>query len=157
MKPEYADERADDFFSRGFVGSSHGDNGTAYSTHWSPMHPDLFATKVYKGRHSSVCAYCGNPPMPIQVRRSSSDWPVIGYTCCCTGAMDEREYVVKVAALDERHNDERHELEATAPKVSEQVLIGLIENDAKKAVARLKGGWSHTMADTGVKLVRGEQ
>lgn len=127
---DHCDERAKKFYERGFVGSSHGDDGTSHSTSWSSRNKELKPTKCLSTNRITICAYCGNQALPIQhnieldIRRSNYD--ITGYTCCCTSAMDEIEYQVKLEELFDRHNQEVDELEKLTPKISEEVQVKLL-------------------------------
>lgn len=120
--PDYADERSHEFFTRSFVGKSHGENGTGYIIRWDTMHEALrnTATLATQTTLTRICAYCGNRALSIQSEEGS--YPVVGHTCCCKGAMDEREFQDKTQELKARHNRELNELHQQAPKVSPDAI-----------------------------------
>lgn len=146
-RPEYADERSHKFFSSGFVGSSHGDNGTSYSTHWDSTSVGLHPTAVHTSRISiEVCAYCGNRALPIQTdlgyRGGRGDRYISkGHTCCCSGAMDEREYVAVREAMLERHHNEIQEMEKAAPVPPKEVLLKYATRCTEKALKSISDHW----------------
>lgn len=143
-RPEYADERSYKFFSHGFVGGSHGDNGSSYRTDWDSTSEGLHATAVHTSRACNpVCAYCGNRALPVQKDlgysglRSHNRYIDMGYSCCCKGAMDEREYVAVREAMLERHHLEIQELEKAAPEPSSEVLLAYATKCAQSALKSL--------------------
>lgn len=121
---DYADERAYKFYSHGFVGNKHGDNGTNYKTSWNSTSEGLKPTKVYKPTSCrEYCVYCGNTALPIQ----NLDYDVIGYTCCCKGAMDEVEYDQALKELKKKQQQELYQFQQNAPKAPEEVKMKVLQ------------------------------
>lgn len=117
--PDYADPRSHEFFANGFVGFTHGDNGTSYARSWDSRHPELKVTATVAVNYRAHCVYCGNRAMPIQ----NQDLDVTGYTCPCKGALDEVEYLRLVEELREQFDNDLESLTANAaPVPSEEVL-----------------------------------
>ena len=86
--PEYCDPRARRHFSSGFVGKTHGENGTGYKTSWDSM-SEASPTAVHiLDSDRCYCAYCGQRAFPIQ----REDYSVYGFCCVCKDAMDEVEW-----------------------------------------------------------------
>lgn len=133
---EHADKRALRFYSTGFVGTGHGDNGTSRMTHWDSMHEDLRPTAIVM--HVTgipVCAYCGNRALPIQ---DSVSFNTHGYTCCCKYTMDELEWRKAYSELLESQAVVRKALEENAPKVNKQIIQRLMDYSHQATVKRLE-------------------
>lgn len=134
--PDYADERSFKHFSRGFVGGSHGDNGSAYQESWDST-SGAEETKMIVDRYQHYCAYCGNSGLPLQpyfkgsFTHEGSD-RVTGYACVCSGAMDEADYKQKVVELKDKYEEDLYHLKQQAPKVNTEVIKTLAENKVKK-------------------------
>lgn len=125
--PDYADERAFNRFSKGFVGSSHGDNGTSYRTSWNTQ-CDAEPTKMILTHGRPVCAYCGNMGLALQPNiERFRDYEVVGYTCVCKGAMDEEEWRQEMTDMENKHYEEMQALRRHAPKTNPDVIKGLIQ------------------------------
>lgn len=124
--PDYADERSYDRFSRGFVGSSHGDNGSSYRTSWNSQ-CDAEPTKMINTYNRPVCAYCGNVGLPLQPNiERFRDYDVTGYTCVCKDAMDEVEWRNEMTALQNKHHKELQALKCREPKTNPDVIKRII-------------------------------
>ncbi|WP_415912371.1 hypothetical protein [Neptuniibacter sp. QD37_11] len=128
--PEYCDPRAEEFFTRGFVGERHGENGTSYRISWDTTHEGLQPTLVLKAGNRRICAYCGNPALSIQSR--SEGYPTIGHTCCCKGSRDELEHKEKLEALQARHEEEMTALMNEAPRPSKSVVEVAVSASARR-------------------------
>jgi len=122
--PEHADPRAHQFFERGFVGKSHGDDGSGWRYSWHSTTEGLHPTAIHTcARLRPICAYCGEHALPIQkdlgyqseFNNHRDRYIHKGFTCCCSGAMDERDYVVLRETMLERHAQELEQLESAAP------------------------------------------
>lgn len=124
--PDYADERSYDCFTRGFVGSSHGDDGSSYRTYWN-SECDASPTKMVNTYGRPVCAYCGNEGLPLQPNISGwKDYEVTGYTCVCKGAMDEVDWRSEVTEVENKHYEEMSALRRREPKTNPDVIKGII-------------------------------
>ena len=124
--PDYADERSYDRFSRGFVGSSHGDNGSSYRTSWNSQ-CDAESTKMIQTYGRPVCAYCGNVGLPLQPNiERFRDYDVVGYTCVCKGAMDEEEWRHELSEMENNHYEELQALKRREPRTNPDVIKGII-------------------------------
>lgn len=124
--PDYADERSYDRFSRGFVGSSHGDDGSNYRSSWNSQ-CDAEPTKMIHMRSRPVCAYCGNVGFPLQPHiERFRDYEVTGYTCVCKGAMDEVEWKHDLCEMEKKHREELQALERCEPKSNPDVIKNII-------------------------------
>lgn len=130
-KPAHACERSEDFFNRSFVGSSHGDDGTAYRVSWDSMHHDLRPTMVLSTGRGYICGHCGNAALPIQTKELEN-WPTIGHTCCCQGAFDERDYQDQLEELLARHKEELYDMRKKAPVPSEAAVKKMVKLHAEK-------------------------
>lgn len=130
--PDYADERSFEFFRRGFVGTTHGENGSGYRTDWD-SESKTGPTAMIQRPGRPVCAYCGNVGMPLQPYISShGHYDVTGYTCVCKDAMDEKAWDEEMKALRKRHAQEIEELEDRAPKLNPAVLKGIMQKLSNK-------------------------
>ncbi len=128
--PAYADPRSHKFFTRGFVGSKAGEEGTNYSTYWN-SHSETVPTTVYSLRSDAhVCAWCGNRPFPLQ----DAYLDVIGYICVCKDAMDEVELIAEYQALLKEQAQARQALKDKLPKPSQVVLDMVVD----KTIAKIK-------------------
>nr|DAY73729.1 MAG TPA: Protein of unknown function (DUF3090) [Caudoviricetes sp.] len=124
--PDYADERAFNRFSKGFVGSSHGDNGTSYRTSWNTQ-CDAEPTKMILTHGRPVCAYCGNMGLALQPNiERFRDYDVVGYTCVCKGAMDEEEWRHELSEMENNHYEELQALKRREPRTNPDVIKGII-------------------------------
>ena len=124
--PDYADERSHDFFSTGLVGKSHGDNGSAYRTSWNSQ-CDAEPTRMIRAGYRPVCAYCGNAAMPLQPNiQRYNDYEVTGYTCCCTGAMDEVEWRHELTEMENNHAEELRALQRREPPTNPAVIKRIV-------------------------------
>lgn len=123
--PDYADERSYRNFTRGFVGSTHGDNGSSYRTSWNTQ-CDAEPTKMILTYGRPVCAYCGHEGLPLQPYIEEGDYQVYGYTCVCKGAMDEEAWQQEQATLISNHQKEMELLLERKPKTNPAVIKGLI-------------------------------
>lgn len=124
--PDYADERSYDRFSRGFVGSSHGENGSSYRTSWNSQ-CNAEPTKMINSHFRPVCAYCGNVGFPLQPNIDRYfDYGVVGYTCVCKGAMDEVQWREELVAMENKHYEELQALKRLEPKTSPDVIKNVI-------------------------------
>lgn len=149
--PDYCDERAEKYFRTGFVGSSHGDNGTSYSTSWDSTKGAKETKMVVFGYQEHVCAYCGNKGLPLQPRFTSSfdprcDSTVTGYACVCKDAMDEVEVKEQLKAMRAKHHDEENLLEKKLPKVNRNVLKRVADLRVKSLKKEIDRG--HFLQDT---------
>uniref|UniRef100_A0AAU6W4M0 Uncharacterized protein n=1 Tax=Pseudomonas phage Cygsa01 TaxID=3138529 RepID=A0AAU6W4M0_9VIRU len=157
--PDYADDRARQFFDRGFVGQSHGDegqNGWRYS--WNATADGLHATAVHTcDRLRPVCAYCGEHALPVQKElpysdRHSSRYIDKGYTCCCSGAMDERDYVALRETMLQRHAQELEELESAAPVPPLHIAQAYGRKAAEKALGEISTWGCRDLNEINMKM-----
>lgn len=124
--PNHVDDRALNRFRRGFVGSSHGDNGSAYRDSWNSQ-CDAEPSKMIMTSGRPICAYCGNTGLPLQPNIDRyGDYDIVGYTCVCTGAMDEEEWERERCEMENNHHEERRALERRKPKTNPDVIKGII-------------------------------
>lgn len=124
--PDYADERSYGNFSRGFVGSTHGDNGSSYRTSWNTQ-CDAEPTKMILTYGRPVCAYCGNMGLALQPNiERYCDYDIVGYTCVCKDAMDEAEWRNEMIALQNKHEEEIQALKCREPKTNPDVIKRII-------------------------------
>lgn len=124
--PDYADERSYGNFSRGFVGSGHGDNGSSYRVSWDTQ-CGAEATKMIITYGRPLCAYCGNIGLALQPNiERFRDYDVVGYTCVCKDAMDEVEWRNEMRELKNKHNEEIRALERREPKTNPDVIKRII-------------------------------
>lgn len=135
--PEYCDERAAQFFRRGYVGNSNGENGTPYSTHWDSTSGAKETKMILSASSRPNCAYCGNVGLPLQpyFRGSftqDSDATVTGYTCICKDAMDEVQIKEQLQAMRAKHHAEETLLANSLPKVNKKALKAVAEARMKK-------------------------
>jgi hypothetical protein len=144
--PEHADPRAHQFFERGFVGKSHGDEGQhGWKYSWRSTTEGLHPTAIHTcNRLSPVCAYCGERALPIQhdagyqaEHRGHRRYTDKGFTCCCSGAMDERDYVALRNTMLERHEQELEELESAAPVPPLHIAQAYGRKAAEKALGEI--------------------
>lgn len=154
--PKYADKRAHKFFHRGFVGGTHGDDGTSYRMSWGSTDDGLVPTSVVMsethGRHHPFCGYCGNRALPIQ----NSRYDVTGHTCVCKGAMDEVEWIALHKQMKSRHEDEMAELEDARPKVDPKVVARVAKSALDANVKDIERSFfaGHAMKRMGVSVQR---
>lgn len=142
--PEHADPRSHQFFDRGFVGKSHGDEGQhGWKYSWRSTTEGLHATAVHTcDSLRPVCAYCGEHALPVQkdlgyTGASHERYIDMGYTCCCPGAMDERDYVALREAILDRHQNELDELDKAAPVPPIEILQAYGRKAAEKALKEI--------------------
>lgn len=136
--PEYTDDRARRLFERVYVGTRHGD-ATGHSWSWDSMNGSLKPTLTHVVEGSrAFCAYCGNRAYPIQERIG---YQVTGFTCVCKGAMDEIEWMAVRQQMLDRHHDELVEMESAAPKADPQVLVRVVEFQAKALIKDIERGF----------------
>ncbi len=130
--PDYADERSYKYFTRGFVGSSHGDDGSSYRMSWNSR-CDAEPTKMIQGIcYHPVCAYCGNQGLPLQPYIDTHrDYTITDYTCVCKSAMDEVDWRQQVAELENKHHEEMSALNQSQPKPD----LSIVKNILKKELA----------------------
>ena len=171
--PAHSDPRAYQYFSCGFVGKGHGDiadhecaedreNGTAcsqcvrggsacgeYSTNFDNM-CGLSSTATIDTSYAHYCAYCGNRAHTLQAR----NYKVVGYTCSCAGACDEREWVIKWNAMADRHSDEEVALKKQAPKQDKAVLVKVFQRSTQRILKEIEGGSvPHVLERMGILVV----
>lgn len=123
--PDHMDERAVSRFRRGFVGSTHGDDGSNYRTAWD-SECDAEPTKMIITSGRPICAYCGHVGFPLQPNIAGKDYDIIGYTCVCKGAMDEEEWRQEMRDMENKHYEEMQQLKRRAPKTNPDALKGVI-------------------------------
>jgi hypothetical protein len=115
--------RAEDFFSRGFVGTSQGDKN-GYRYFWESSHENLVETEYISMDNKPVCIYCGERMLPIQGglrhRIDSFDshdrYRTTGYCCICDDAFKEVDYKKKLEEMKERHFQELEVLKDEKPE-----------------------------------------
>lgn len=158
--PAHSDPRAHQYFSTGLVGSGHGDvkehecaknrDGgracdqcvrggsarSAYSTNFNNMCGLASTATISTGYNIHYCAYCGNRAHTLQART----YDVIGHTCSCAGACDEREWVTKWNAMADRHSDEEVALKKAAPKQDKSVLAAVYQRESQRILKDIQGG-----------------
>lgn len=130
--PDYADERSYNYFSRGFVGSGHGDNGSSYRIDWNSQ-CDAEPTKMIKTYNRPVCAYCGNHGLPLQPNIAYyGAYEVTGHTCVCKDAMDEVQWREELKELENKHYQEIQYLKQREPKSNPDVIKGIVKRLTSK-------------------------
>lgn len=158
--PAHTDPRAHRYFSTGLVGTGHGDvkehecakdrdggqacvlcvrGGSArgaYSTHFDNMCGLASTATIATSYEMHYCSYCGNRAHTLQDRQ----YNVVGHTCSCAGACDEREWVVKWNAMADRHSDEESAMKKLAPKQDKAVLAAVFQREAQRILKDIEGG-----------------
>lgn len=158
--PAHSDPRAYQYFSYGFVGKGHGDiadhecakdrnNGTAcsqcvrggsacsaYSTNFDNMCGISSTATIATSYDAHYCAYCGNRAHTLQDR----NYNVVGYTCSCGGACDEREWIIKWNDMAGRHHDEEMALKKQAPEQDKGVLAKVFQWESQRILKDIEGG-----------------
>lgn len=124
--PDYADERAKGRYRTGFVGKTHGDNGSSYRTDWDSQ-CDAEPTKMILTSGRPVCAYCGNRGLPLQPYIPHNDYDVTGYTCVCKGTMDEEEWRHEITEVENKHYEEMSAIKRRAPQTNPEVIKNLVK------------------------------
>lgn len=125
--PDYAHESCKRFFSRGYVGTGHGDNGSAHKIYFDTSHPELKPTRtiVIEGGRPH-CVYCGEIALPIQAgRRHGGDFEVTGLCCVCKDAVAELELMDKVNELRSQFNLAERELIKQFPQPDKKKLTAI--------------------------------
>lgn len=131
--PDYCDPRAEKYFHLNFVGSKHGEDGSCYRYSWESTSGAKETKMIVFGYSDRVCAYCGNPGLPLQpLIERYRDYTVTGYTCVCKDAMDEIEIKEQLEQLKAKHHQEESLLEEKLPKVSKKVLKDVADIRAKE-------------------------
>lgn len=125
--PDYADERSYSRFRCGFVGTSHGDNGSGYRKDWDSQ-CDAEPTKMIQTYGRPVCAYCGNQGLPLQPNIRFNDYDVTGYSCVCKGAMDEEEWRQEITEVENKHYEEISAIKRRQPKTNPEVIKKLVKD-----------------------------
>jgi len=135
---EGIDPRAHKFYNYCYHGRSEAcPSGSSYF--WDNDHPDLVPTEVYNlPRYQPICAYCGATAKSIQAGIPRGNYDVTGHACDCSGALDEVEHAGKVEALQDRHDEEREELERLAPKLPGEVLDKVLAQAWETSLAGAK-------------------
>lgn len=171
--PNYTDPRAYQYFSCGFVGSGHGDvmshecakdrekqtacslcvrGGTARSsssTSFDNMCGIAPTATISNDRDCHYCAYCGNRAHTLQDKQ----FRVVGYTCSCSAACDEREWVVKRDEMHRRHLQEKAALRKEAPKQRKEVLHQMWQNEYNRVFKEIdERARSSQLAKVGIVL-----
>ncbi|QEM41000.1 hypothetical protein TQVEPAJM_CDS0073 [Pseudomonas phage VB_PaN_phPA-Intesti] len=130
--PAHCDERAERFFSRVFVGKSvRGADKYGYTYSWNSRHADLQPTSTLQQRGAHSCSFCGRAALPIQNsgdRFAGYDYSVTGYTCICSGAMDELDWIVQAQRMKKRHQEEVEEMLLQRPVPPKDVRQELTKN-----------------------------
>ena len=158
--PAHTDPRAHQYFSIGLVGTGHGDikehectknrdggracdqcvrGGTArgaYSTNFDNMCGLASTATITTSYDTHFCAYCGNRAHTLQDRQ----YNVVGHTCSCAGACDEREWIVRWNAMADRHSDEEVALKKLAPKRDKAVLAKVFQRESQRILKDIEGG-----------------
>lgn len=93
------------YFTRGYTGVR-GLNGYLYS--FNNTNEKLRSTRYVVIGNRPYCPYCGDRMYSIQDKES---YEVIGHCCICEGARAELEYRDKLQELEERHQQEKVELQ----------------------------------------------
>lgn len=143
--PDYCDKRAKKYFSRGFVGHSHGEDGTGYRYSWDSS-SGASPTKMITGIGNPRCAYCGNEGLPLQPYFTASFDPdcnttITGYACICKDAMDQLEVEDKLDQMALRHASEVRELQQQLPNVNKIVLKKLLDEKVKRQKEEIDRGF----------------
>lgn len=135
--PDYCDPRAEKNFTRGLVGISHGDNGSAYRYSWDSQCGQKKTTMV-----DGYCAYCGNRGLPLQpLIDIYRDFTVLGHTCICKDAMDELELKDAVNQVRIKAEKEIQALEDKMPKINPKVIKTLAEDKLKSSLKHIERGF----------------
>jgi hypothetical protein len=131
--PEYADPRSHKHFSKGFVGTSHGDGNTGYRTSWDAISEAKPTSTMGIHAHTRFCVFCGNRAFPIQ---SCVGADPHGYACVCKEAMDEIDWQEQFQQLLNEQAKARRLLIKEMPKRNPDVF----EAYAKRV-------WDHNVED----------
>ena len=151
--PGNIDERAKKFFNYGFVGERHGDPGlNGYRYSWDSDAEGLRKTQVFQCSNGVAwCAYCGDKAYPIQ-DTSRHNWPVVGHTCVCKGAMDEYDWQRAKEEMLARHAEEEAEHFKLRPVAPKPVLARIVKGIQTKLLADLERGFfvEHALKGLGI-------
>jgi hypothetical protein len=135
--PAHADPRSHKHFSRGFVGSKHGEDGTGHRISWDSTSGAQSTSAIQTGRFNHTCIYCGHNMYPIQ-RDIGMD--VSGFACVCKDAMDELEWREQYTQLLAKQKQDRQLLAAAAPKANPEVMNKMARQAADQLFTSLTTG-----------------
>ena len=154
--PDYADERAEGYFENGFVGKSHGDNGSFYKKFWNSF-SDLAPSKMIKCNRLYYCAYCGNKGLPLQGNKGTNDYNIYAYTCVCSGAFDERETEAEAKKIISDAEKQAYQIRQNMPAINMSVVKKLAEMNHTRLLKEIiddNNSWriDKTLRDLGLSL-----
>lgn len=139
--PDYCDPRAEKYFHLNFVGSKHGEDGSCYKYSWESTSGAKETKMIVFGYSDRVCAYCGNPGLPLQpLIERHRDYAVTGYTCVCKDAMDEIEIKEQLGQLKAKHRQEESLLEEKLPAVNKRVLKAVADSRVEELKKNIDHG-----------------
>lgn len=139
---DYADDRAKDMVSQGYVGSGHGNYGgnKQYLISFDTSYPDARETQTIKISRHHYCSYCSRLALPIQSEiYTKNNYKVTGYTCVCKGAMDEIQMQKDIKEVNNKLQKFKNECESEIrnlkmthglnnPNTAEDLVKRIIEN-----------------------------
>lgn len=138
--PEHTDERAYKFFKHGFDGKPGG------SYYFDTSSSEAIETDHIDIDGRTKCAYCGVSMQPLQLGLAdykyddfsapSEAYKTTGYTCTCSGAMDEYDYHNLVKEENKRHAAAIKALKK--PKHNVKVIKQLQIESLKRQITKLQ-------------------